>query len=73
MQLGSDPRNTGKSAESKGGQSMVERELLKQKPKGQLDDLDLADEEKYLLARELDELACILIDACQARDAGAKS
>jgi len=52
---------------------MVERELLKQKPKGQLDDLDLADEEKYLLARELDELACILIDACQARDAGAKS
>lgn len=52
---------------------MVERELLTQKPKGQLDELDLADEEKYLLARELDELACILIDACRAQDARSKS
>ena len=54
-------------------QTMVEHGLLKKKLQDQLDELDLAEEEKDRLVRELSELACILIDACRARDAGAKS
>ena len=49
---------------------MVEHELLKQKLRDQLDELDLTEEEQDRLVRELNELACILIAACRARNAG---
>jgi heme oxygenase len=52
---------------------MVEHELFKQKLQAQLDELNLTEEEQDRLVTELDELACILIDACRARDAGVKS
>jgi len=52
---------------------MVEHELLRNKLQGQLGRFDLTDEEQDCLVRELNELTCILIDACQAQKAGAKS
>jgi len=52
---------------------MVEHGLLKKKLQDQLDELDLAEEEKDRLVKELNELACILIDACRPRNAGSKS
>jgi len=52
---------------------MVKHELLKQKLQGQLNELELTEEEQDRLVRELDELAYILIDACRAQYAGAKS
>ena len=54
-------------------QTMVEHGLLKKKLQDQLDELDLAEEERDRLVKELNKLACILIDTCRARDAGAKS